>query len=164
MYMNVCMCIYIYIYIYTRDWLVETVVHCRRTQDNREHIDRTTKSVVPHCDRGVGDRAESSDSRPNHPVMTFKRRWDGPKPPRANLNCPARTVDYMWDGPEPLKPGLSKLLMLGICRMAHSHYSLACRSYTCRSGEEHMSCSGEEHHAKSLRASVTRQAKAVVHM
>ena len=45
------MCIYIYIcnYIYTRDWLVETFAHCRRTQVSRGHIDRTTKLVVPHC-------------------------------------------------------------------------------------------------------------------
>ena len=42
-------CIYIYIYIYTRDWLVETFAHCRRTQVSRGHIDRTTKLVVPHC-------------------------------------------------------------------------------------------------------------------
>ena len=70
----------------------------------------------------------------------------------------------MWDGPELLKPDLSKLLMLRTCGMAYSYYSLACRSYTYWSGEEHMSCSGEEHHAKLSRASVTRQAKAVAHM
>ena len=114
--------------------------------------------------RDVGHRAKSSDAKPNHPVMTFERMWDGPKPPRANLSRPAETVMHILHASEPLKADLSELLILRTCGMAHSYYSLAWQGYTCWSGEEHMNCIGEEHHAKLSRVSVTRQAKAVAHM
>ena len=71
---------------------------------------------------------------------------------------------HILHAPEPLKADLSKSLILRTCGMAHSYYSLAWQGYTCWSGEEHMHCIGDEHHAELSRVSVTRQAKAVAHM
>ena len=66
------------------------------------------------------------------------------------------TVERMWNGPEMLKPNLSKVLVLRTCGMDQSYSSLACRSYTCWTGEEHMSRTVEEHLAALSLASLTR--------
>ena len=117
--------------------------------------------------RDVGHRAKSSDAKPNHPVMTFERMWDGPKPPRANLNRQAKTVVHMWDARELLKPYLSKLLMLRICGVAQSCSSCEASGSVIRSKPDAPSSDYRAHVGwtpKMLRSSLKRPANAVADM
>ena len=99
--------------------------------------------------------------------MTVESMWDGPNPPRANLNRQAKTVVHMWDARELLKPYLSKLLMLRICGVAQSCSSCEASGSVIRSKPDAPSSDYRAHVGwtpKMLRSSLKRPAKAVADM